>query len=157
MEKDRRIDNQIIGFAGTYAVASELLFRHYIVQPMSIDAGVDLVCWMNDKRYDVQVKTATENKNSKIFIYKVRKKSFDKLNRTNSFFVFVLRMLQGTNKFVVIPSSLLKGLIDEGKLYLMQGDYRVSLKVDQAGIVHLKGKSLLKDLSCYVDSWDLTS
>jgi len=161
MKKNERMRTQIRGFAGTYAVASELLFRNYIVQPMSIDAGIDLVCWKNNERYDIQVKTAIESEKTektKTLIYELGKRTFDVLSKVNSFYVFVARMLEGTNKFIVIPSHVLKKLIEESKLYLMGGDiYRVTLKFNQDGTVYLKGKGTQEDLSYYMNKWDLIS
>ena len=161
MEMNKRVITQIKGSAGEYAVASELLFRYYVVQPMSIDAGIDLVCWKGTKRYDIQVKTAIESektRKTKTLIYDVRKKTFDVLSKVNSFYVFVARMLDGTNKFILFPSHVLKKLIEEDKLYLMRGDvYRVSLKFDPDGTVYLKGKRTQEDVSYYLNKWDLIS
>lgn len=161
MEMHKRVRTQITGKAGTYAVASELLFRDYIVQPMSIDAGIDLFCWKGNNRYDIQVKTATESektRKTKTLIYDVRKRTFDVLSKVNSFYVFVARMLDGINKFLVIPSHMLKKLIEENKLYLMRGDvYRVSLKFNPDDTVYLKGKRIQEDVSYYLNKWDLIS
>lgn len=161
MERSRREKTQIVGFAGEFAVASELLFRDYVVQPMFIDTGIDLVCWKGTNRYDIQVKTATESEKTmktKTLIYDFRKTSFDLLNKANSFYIFVGRMLDGTNKFIVFPSHELKKLIEEGKLYLMGGDvYRVSLQFNQDGPVYLKGKGIQENIDYYLNKWDLIS
>ena len=54
----QRITTNYMGKAGEYAVMSELLFRGYNANNMSVDEGVDIVASKDNVFFFVQVKTA---------------------------------------------------------------------------------------------------
>jgi hypothetical protein len=69
--------SQYVGKAGEHRVVSELLFRDYNASIMSVDEGLDIVATKDNKLFNIQVKTANENKFNK-YVYDIRKISFEK-------------------------------------------------------------------------------
>ena len=54
-------ESRYVGKAGEYRVVSELIFRGYNANIISVDDGIDIVATKNDKLFNIQVKTSNEN------------------------------------------------------------------------------------------------
>ena len=72
-----KISTQYIGKGGEHLVVSELLFKGYNASIMSVDEGMDIVATKEDRLYNIQVKTSTENKFNS-YIFDIRISSFER-------------------------------------------------------------------------------
>ena len=152
--RDKRVYSQQIGYAGEYSAASELLFRGYTTEVVSIDAGVDLVCWKGGVPKQIQVKTRKENPNRPgSFVFALREKSFN----IPDYFIFVARRVSGRNDFVVIPKSLVHSLVQKGDIKFTKrktgGYYRVNMRFGKDGKVWIQKRE--NDVTLYLNNWVL--
>jgi len=142
---------QYIGSAGEHRVVSELLFRGYNASIMSVDEGLDIVTTKNNKLFNIQVKTANENKFNK-YVYDIRKISFEKFGSGNTFYIFVL-MGNQTN-FLILPSTEIEKNIQEKNILVVGHGkrYRVNLSIRE-------GKAFLgklsNDATFFLNNWGL--
>ena len=146
--------SQLIGTAAEFAVASELLFRGFNAQPVVVDAGVDVICWKDQNRFEVQVKSRVQSERSG-FSFGLRKKSFERYNSSSNFYIFVLRMKDKTNLFIILPASYIEQQISQGviKLNEKRGLYRINIRLYDDGFVGLNNKQ--NDIRYYVNNWDI--
>ena len=100
-----------VGKAGEYLVASELLFRGLDVWTPSVDSGTDLVADKDGRRFDIQVKTGNKLAGG-FYQMAISIKSFNRLDRAGTFYVFVMRDANGTN-CVILTSTDMDRLIAE--------------------------------------------
>src|SRR3989344_8302855 len=84
------IEAGFIGKGGEHLVCSELLFRGFNASIMSVDIGVDISAIKDNKFFGIQVKTARKN-SFDTYSFHIRKKSFDRFNQGNIFYILVLR------------------------------------------------------------------
>lgn len=73
----RKPTTSFIGKAGEYAVMSELLFRGFNANNMSVDDGIDIIASKDNNFYFIQVKTVTLKPN-RTAIAQIKLKNFDK-------------------------------------------------------------------------------
>ena len=90
MEEKIVIEGGYIGKGGEHLVCSEMLFRGFNASIMSVDVGVDISAIKENKFFGVQVKTARKN-SFNTYSFHIRKKSFDRFNQGNIFYILVLR------------------------------------------------------------------
>jgi Holliday junction resolvase len=150
-ESETISQSQYIGSAGEHRVVSELLFRGYNASTMSVDEGLDIVATKDNKLFNIQVKTANENKFNK-YVYDIRKISFEKFDAGNTFYIFILRGKE-TN-FLILPSmEIEKNIQQKNILVVGHGKrYRVNLSIKD-------GKSYLgnlnNDATFFLNNWSL--
>jgi len=151
---NRVVRSQLIGTAAEFAVASELLFRGFNAQPVVVDTGVDIICWKNQKRFEIQVKSRVQSERSG-FSFRLRKKSYERFNASNNFYVFVLRMKDQTNMFVVLPAIYINQLISQGKIKFNEKHrvYSITIRLYENGLVGLNNKQ--NDISYFVNNWEI--
>lgn len=89
-EEIEPISTQYIGKAGEHLVVSGLLFKGYNASIMSVDEGLDIVATKEERLYNIQVKTSTENKFN-YYVFDLRISSFEKHNRNNTFYIFEMK------------------------------------------------------------------
>lgn len=143
--------SQYIGKAGENRVVSELLFLGYNASIMSVDEGLDIVATKNNKLFNIQVKTANENKFNR-YVYDIRKISFEKFGAGNTFYVFVLRGKE-TNFLVLSSIEVEKNIKLKNILEVGHGKrYRVNLSIRDEKL-YLGNKE--NDLSFYFNNWSL--
>lgn len=105
-------DTGFVGKGGEYAVMSELLFRGFNVSLMSVDKGVDIVAANeNDKYFHIQVKTANDKEG--VYVFNIKRKTFDANRSSSTFYVFVLRR-DNKSLFVIMPDSQLVNYVALG-------------------------------------------
>jgi hypothetical protein len=107
------VSTSFLGKGGEMAVISELLFWGYNASAMLVDSGIDLVASKDGKYFHIQVKTASDNNGR--FSYTIKKSSFDQHDKSDMFYIFVLRH-QSSNEFVILPSNYIRALIAGGKI-----------------------------------------
>lgn len=109
-----QVQNTYLGKGGEFAVISELLFWGYNASTMTVDDGIDIVASKKNLFFHIQVKTSTKQQSGK-FTFTISKKSFERYNNQNVYYIFVLRDTN-SNIFFVFPSSHLDYLIKSGHI-----------------------------------------
>lgn len=138
------------GKAGEYAVLSELLFNEFNASLMSVDQGIDIVASKDNQFYYIQVKTA--NNRSGYFHASINKNQFERFNKVNTFYIFVLRyFLDGviTSDFIILRSFDLEKF-KETKV-ISDGDVlNINITIT-GGTIILNGK---EDISFHFNKFD---
>jgi hypothetical protein len=152
IQEKEEIAGGFTGRAGEHLVCSELLFRGFNASIMSVDVGLDIVATKESKMFGIQVKTSNLN-TFDMYVFDVRKVSFDRHNVSNTFYVFVLRGDKETHH-LVLPSHEMSKKVHEGAIRPVgQGKkYRVNIKF-RNNHVYLGTKDHAMDY--YLDNWDI--
>ena len=150
VEMQEAISTQYTGSAGEHRVLSELLFHGFNASIMSVDEGMDIVATKDNHLYNIQVKTANESNN--VYVFDLRKTSFERYNKNNNFYIFVLRGKEVN--FLVLPYVEVKKNIHQKNILsiLKNTRYRVNVKI-RDGKLYL-GK-LENDMSYYMNNWSV--
>lgn len=146
---EEQISTQYIGKAGEHLVVSELLFRGYNASIMSVDEGLDIVATKDERLFNIQVKTSTENKFD-LHLSDIRISSFEKHNRNNTYYIFVLKG-KHTN-FLILPYHEIQKNIDQENILVINKNtrYRVNMRM-RDGRLYLGNKD--NDASYYLNNW----
>lgn len=121
-------DKAFLAKGGEYAVASELMFREFNVSIMVVDKGVDLVAEKNNKYFNIQVKTASNNGNS--WVFTIKNDSFVTNLNGQTHYALVARD-ESSNIFFIIPSVQIKTYLDTGVLYSNSKSTTINLKISR--------------------------
>jgi len=145
-----QVNTLYIGKAGEHLVVSELLFRGYNASIMNVDEGLDIVATKGERLYNIQVKTANENKFNN-YVFDLRISSFEKHNRNNTFYIFVLR--GNDTHFLVLPYLEVQKNVDQKNILVVSKGrrYRVNIKI-RNGNLHLGKRE--NDMTYYMDKWE---
>ncbi len=146
------VEGGFIGKGGEHLVCSELLFRGFNASIMSVEVGVDLSAIKDNKFFGIQVKTARKN-NSEIYNFHIRRKSFERFNQGNIFYILVLR--DGiNNSFLILPASEIEKKIKEGAIFAVNNKtgYALSIKF-RDGKFYLGNKE--HEMGYFLDDWSL--
>lgn len=146
------IEGGYIGKGGEHLVCSELLFRGFNASIMSVDVGVDISAIKDNKFFGIQVKTSQKNNND-IYNFHIRKKSFDRFNQGNIFYILVLRDNKKAS-FIILPSNEIERKIKEGAIFAVNNKtgYALSVKVRDEKI-YLGNKN--HKMGYFLDNWNL--
>lgn len=146
------IEGGFTGKGGEHLVCSELLFRGFNASIMSVDVGVDISAIKDSKFYGIQVKTSRKNNND-IYNFHIRRKSFDRFNQGNIFYILVLRDNKKTS-FIILPSSEIEKKIKECAIFAVnnKSGYALSVKVRE-GKIFLGNKN--HEMGYFLDNWNL--
>ncbi len=151
VEEERiKIEGGYTGKAGEHLVCSELLFRGFNASIMSVDVGMDIIATKDDRLFSVQVKTANINKFD-IYVFDVRKVSFERHDSGNVYYVFVLHGKMKSN-FLILPYHEMEKKVHE-KAILEVGHgkrYRVNIKFRNEKIYLGNVKH---EMGYFLDNW----
>ena len=150
-EEMETVSTQYVGKAGEHLVVSELLFRGYNSSIMGVDEGMDIVATREERLFNIQVKTANENKFN-YYAFDLRISSFEKHNRNNTFYIFVLK---GNNtNFLILPYFETQKNIDQSNILKVGKNkrYRVNIRL-RDGKLYLGNKE--NDMSYFMNNWSL--
>ncbi|MEW6378857.1 MAG: HTH domain-containing protein [bacterium] len=150
-EDTEKVSSLYIGRAGEHLVVSELLFRGYNASIMSVDEGLDIVATKEERLYNIQVKTSTENKFN-YYVFDLRISSFEKHNRNNTFYIFVLKG-QATH-FLVLPYVEIQKNIDQKNILTVNKGtrYRVNIRIRDE---KLYLGNMGNEMAYYMNNWGL--
>jgi len=150
-EEKESISTQYIGKAGEHLVASELLFRGFNASIMSVDEGMDIVATKENRLYNIQVKTANENKFNS-YVADIRISSFEKHSQYNSFYIFVLKGDQ--TYFLILPFSEIQKNVAQKNILLVNNNtrYRINIRIRE-GKLYLGNKE--NEMSYFMNNWAL--
>lgn len=101
------VSTNFTGKAGEHAVMAELLYRGYNASLMSVDEGIDIVASRNNEYFHIQVKTSALGANGK-YAFSIKNNAFVANNGGKTFYIFVMRSNDGSNRFAVFPSTQLE-------------------------------------------------
>lgn len=109
MREERPVDvkTAFTGKAGEYAVLSELLFRGYNCSVMTVDDGLDVVAFKDNKYFFIQVKTSNPT-SKQVFSASISRDAYEKSRAANTFYIIVLRRhlpRRFVNDFVVFSAT----------------------------------------------------
>lgn len=130
-----------IGKGGEYAVMSELLYNGYYTSQSSVDDGVDIVAYKNNDVFFIQVKT-TIVKND-YFVFRIKKESFDRYNRSGMFYVFVLRFIENkkaVSLYIIFPTNMVEHYAKGRYITQSKDEYNIRFRVSGPK-VYLVGES----------------
>ena len=146
------IEAGFIGKGGEHLVCSELLFRGFNASIMSVDVGVDISAIKDGKFFGIQVKTSQKNNND-IYNFHIRKKSFDRFNQGNIFYILVLRDNKKSS-FIILPSNEIERKIKESAIFSVNNKtgYALSVKLRNEKI-YLGNKN--HEIGYFLDNWSL--
>ena len=151
-EEKIAVESGFIGKAGEHLVCSELLFRGFNASIMSVDVGVDISAIRHKTFFGIQVKTSRENSNN-IYNFHIRKKSFDRFNQGNIFYVLVLKNNKKVN-FIILPANEIEKRIEENAIFTVNNKtgYALSIRIRDKKI-YLGNKN--HEISYFLNKWDL--
>jgi len=141
---------QFIGKAGEHLVVSKLLFMEFNANIMSVDEGMDIAATKDNRLYNVQVKTANENKGK--YVADMRVSSYKKHNRTNAFYIIVLRGKE-TN-YLILPYSEMQKNIDQKHVLVVDHGRRYRITIILRDEKLFLGK-LTNEVSYFKNRWDI--
>ena len=146
------IEGGYIGKGGEHLVCSELLFRGFNASIMSVDVGVDISAIKENKFFGIQVKTARKN-NFNTYSFHIRKKSFDRFNQGNIFYILVLR--DGLkNSFLILPANEVEKKIKENAIFTVNNNTGYALNVKFRDEKIYLGNTE-HEMSYFLDNWNL--
>src|SRR3989344_2825015 len=146
------VEGGYIGKGGEHLVCSEMLFRGFNASIMSVDVGVDISAIKENKFFGIQVKTARKN-SFNTYSFHIRKKSFDRFNQGNIFYILVLR--DGLkNSFLILPSNEVEKKIKERAISTVNNNTGYALTVKfRDDKVYLGNMD--HEMGYFLDNWDL--
>ena len=145
-------ESGFVGKGGEHAVCSELLFRGFNASIMSVDVGVDISAIKDNKFFGIQVKTSQKNNND-IYNFHIKKKSFDRFNQGNIFYILVLRDSKKAS-YLIIPSGEIAKKIKENAIFSVnnKSGYALSVKIRDEKI-YLGNMNY--EMGYFLNNWDL--
>lgn len=146
------IEGGFIGKGGEHLVCSELLFRGFNASIMSVDEGVDISAIKDNTFFGIQVKTSRENNNN-VYNFHIRRKSFQKFNQGNIFYILVLKNSKDTN-CIILPANEIEKRIKENAIFTVNNNngYALSVKT-RKGKIYLGNKN--HEISYFLNNWGL--
>jgi hypothetical protein len=150
-ESTEQISTQYVGKAGEHLVVSELLFRGYNASIMDVDEGLDIVATKGERLYNIQVKTSNENKFNN-YVFGLRVTSFEKHNRNNTFYVFVLKGSE--TRFLILPYFEIQKNIDQQNIRVIDKGqrYRGNMSIRDTKL-YLGNRD--NEMSYFINNWGL--
>ena len=146
------VEGGYIGKGGEHLVCSEMLFRGFNASIMSVDVGVDISAIKENKFFGVQVKTARKN-SFDTYSFHIRKKSFDRFNQGNIFYILVLR--DGLkNSFLILPSNEVEKKIKEKAISTVNNNTGYALTVKFRDDKVFLG-NMDHEMGYFLDNWNL--
>lgn len=123
------ITNSFIGKGGEFAVASELIFRQYNTNLVSVDDGIDLVAFKDGKLFLIQVKTTSLKDDNKLQV-QFNPKSFDRYDDRSVYYIIAIRAIDKrgvhVNQYLIFSTDVItrfnyNGLINtQGRTWTMK-------------------------------------
>ena len=146
------VEGGFTGKGGEHLVCSELLFRGFNASIMSVDVGMDIVAVKENQLFGIQVKTSNLNRFG-IYVFDIRKVSFERHSNGNVFYIFVLHGEQ-KNNFLILPFHEVEKKVHE-KAILEVGHgrrYRVNIKFRNKKIYI---GNMNHEIGYFLDNWGL--
>lgn len=119
-------DTKKIGTGGEHLVLSELLFRGYQANIMSVDDGIDIVASKDNKIFFIQVKT-TYMQNNRISI-QLPITSFERVRAHDVRYFFVIREGYGRAKILMLHQHDIITNANNG--YIDKSDANYNIKIE---------------------------
>lgn len=154
-----RTDKLYEGAAGEMAVISELLFREYNANRMTVDKGIDVVAVKDNVYRYIQVKTSYIKSDNRV-IWQIDKERFD-VHVTNQLrYVLIARYNDNKktprNMFFILTSNDIDRGAKEG--WIKEGEERISIKVKfhpQSGAPIFYDENKEVNAEYYLNNFDL--
>ncbi|MDR2436900.1 MAG: hypothetical protein LBD17_02340 [Endomicrobium sp.] len=127
------INTSFLGTAGEYAVVSELLMRGYTAGIMTVDDGIDVSAFKDDKFFLIQVKTTWFNDDK--IVTSIKTDRFTKNNSANIFYIIVFRYISSNayvNRYLIFTSSDIERLAFEKLISTGSTKVNLNIKIKQA-------------------------
>ncbi|MCP5143205.1 MAG: hypothetical protein H6978_00110 [Gammaproteobacteria bacterium] len=144
---------QYTGRAGEAAVISELLFFGYNPSAMAVDDGIDIIAANFNRYFTIQVKTANLSSRGE-YAFSIAKSSFDRYDSSETFYVFVLRVLNKNrylNDYLILSSVEVKRLFDLGVIKSSE-KFTIRIAREKNGVYRLNGTY---DCTSYINKFDV--
>lgn len=129
-----------IGKAGEFAVVSELLFRGYNANSMTVDDGIDIFASKDEHFFLIQVKTTAYKDN--VFTINIEKNSYQKYNASYIFYVIVIRCINNNlpvNQYLILGARDIEKLAANNLIGQTEKCFTISLRQANGDICISRG------------------
>jgi len=129
-----------IGKAGEFAVVSELLFRGYNANSMTVDDGIDIVASKNGHFFLIQVKTTAYKDDA--FTINIEKNSYQRYNDSYIFYIIVIRCINNNipvNQYLILGARDIEKWVANNLIGQTEKCYTITLKQFDGGIYICRG------------------
>jgi len=151
-----QVSSIYVGKGGEYAVMSELLFRGYNANIMTVDEGIDIIASKGTKFFYIQVKTTHFN-NGRISLPSIKKERFEKYSKHDTYYVFVVRYYYektSRNEFLIFKHTDLERLINTKFIDINRSLLAINLLIEEDNFfIQRNGEK--EDISYYFNNFDL--
>lgn len=151
-----KVTTTYIGKGGEYAVMSELLFRGYNANIMTVDDGIDIIASKGTKFFYIQVKTTHLN-NGKISPPSIKKERFDKYSKHDTYYIFVVRYYYkktSRNEFLIFKHTDLEKLINTKFICADKPSLAINILIEEDNFfIHRNGKK--ENIDYYFNNFEL--
>ena len=153
------ISKEYYGKGGEFAVASELLFRGFNTNMMTVDDGIDIIASKNKQFYFIQVKSRTWHDG--YTTVQIDKNSYSRYNNNCVFYIIVIRYIKNsvpTNTYLVLPTAIIEKCIYDGTISESSKYYTLSIKQEKANILLTgkdnNGNEIKENINAYINNFN---
>lgn len=145
-----------IGKGGEFSVVSELLFRGFNANMMTVDDGVDITAAKekDGKFFLIQVKTTTLKGDS--FHVNIDKNSYSRYNVANMYYVIVVRFIKDKrpqNQYLIFNSYDIEKMVSIGLIGDTQKYYSLNFR-QWNGDIHIIRQGKDDCVSFHLNNWN---
>ena len=143
-----------IGKAGEFSVVSELLFRGYNANSMTVDDGIDIIASKNGRFFLIQVKTTAYKDDA--FTINIEKNSYQRYNDSYIFYIIVIRCINNNlpiNQYLVLNSRDIEKWVGNNLIGQTEKCYTINLKQFNGGIYICRGNKN-EEISFHLNKFD---
>lgn len=143
------------GKGGEYAVASELLFRGFNTNMMTVDDGIDIIASKDQKFYFIQVKTRAWNNDSLSVQFDVN--SYSRYSNSVVFYIIVIRYQENhkyVNQYIVLPTSIIDKCIYDGTIGFGNKYYYITIKQQGKELFICGKENRTENISAFINNFN---
>lgn len=161
VEKKKAIDvfngltTSHIGKGGEFAVVSELLFRGFNANIMTVDDGIDISASKKGKFYFIQVKTTSYKDEG--FSVNVDKNSYSRYNDSNIFYVVVIRYCREgvmSNQYLIFGAKDIERFNNIDLIGNNEKNYLLKFKQIDGDVFVVRGNKSESVLKTHLNNFD---
>ncbi len=147
-------NSQYIGKAGEFYVASELLFRGYNANIMSLDEGIDIIALKNNRLFSIQIKTSNLHRNNS-YVFDIKRVALDRPYAGIVFYIFVMIDANQRKSSIILPNLKIHELIDKDAIREVSNNrFRLTLR-ERGDSIYVGPLGLEQELNFYWDHWEI--
>jgi len=150
------LSSAYIGKGGEFAVASELIFRNYNANLVSVDDGIDITAFKDGRQFLIQVKTTTI-KEGKIYT-SFKPESFERYDEKGVYYIVLIRYFDKNgvvvNQYLIFSTEKIKQLLYDQLINTSGKSYTMKFKQHDGNIfIYNDGREL--SVKYHLNNFDL--